>query len=135
MALLPTQPATLVAGNSGGLDPSISDLVYDNYLGEARSSSFDVSETLKRLPDNPCRFVMLSNWNAADDTALSYSGLSGDSLYENAGDEIYYGFFGVIAHQLYPTQTTGLLPVKNTNMISVRTRPGETRKLFFTWFY
>jgi hypothetical protein len=131
----PIARKAFIGGGSGGLDPALSDFLTDGYLGEARSSSFEVTQDLKRLPDNPCRFVMLSNWNAGDDVALSYSTLSGDNLYENAGDEIYYGFAGTLAAQLFPSQSTGLLPVKNTNLISVRTRNGEVRKLFYTWFY
>ncbi len=129
----PRAKKAFIDGQGGGV--AVGDLLQDDYLGEARSSSFDVTEALRRLPDNPCRFVMLCNWNTDDATALNYSALSGDSLYENAGFEILYGFNGVVAHQLFASQTTGLLPVKNTNLISVRTRAGVARKLFFTFFY
>lgn len=110
------------------------ELVAESYLGEARSSSVIATAELQRLPDNPCRFVMLCNWNTDDSTALNYSALSGDNLYENAGFEILYGFNGIVAHQLFASQSTGLLPVKNTNLISFRSRTAD-RALFYTWFY
>lgn len=108
----------------------------ENYLGQARSSSFDVSEVIRRLPDNPCKYVLLSNFNVDEETPLTYTALSADSLYENAGDEIYYGFAGVIAAQLFPSQNSGLLPVSNTNQICVRARPAIfQKKLWYTWFW
>ena len=107
----------------------------DNFYGNVEGGVFDVTEDLKRLPENKCKFVMLCNWNAADDTALTYTALSGDSLYENNGDEIYYGFAGVLVAQLFPSQNSGLLPLNNTNQICVRTRPGNTLKLWYACFW
>ena len=108
----------------------------EDFLGKARSSSFDVAADLRRLPDNPCKFVLLANFNVDEETPLTYTALSADSLYENAGDEIYYGFDGVIAAQLFPSQNSGLLPVNNTNQICLRARPGVgQKKLWYTWFY
>lgn len=108
----------------------------DNYFGNAQSGVADVSSSLQRLPHNPCRFVMLSNWNATPDAALSYTALSGDSLYENAGDEIYYGFGRVVTAQLFPSQNSGLLPVNNTDQICFFNKAGSaTSKLYYTWFW
>ncbi len=39
----------------------------DNFYGNVEGGVFDVTEDLKRLPENKCKFVMLCNWNAADD--------------------------------------------------------------------
>ena len=103
--------------------------------GEVFAGSVEVTEAGVVLPNNPCRYAMLCNWNTDTAPALSYSALSGDGLYENAGFEFLYGFNGVYIAQLFPSQNTGLLPVKNTNLICARTRPGQTRTLFFAWFY
>lgn len=78
---------------------------------------------------------MLSNWNASVNIAQTYDALSGDDLYENAGFEIYYGFRGVIAHQLFPSQSSPFLPVSNTNLITVKVREAAAdRYLWFSWF-
>lgn len=107
----------------------------DGAIGEAYSSSFLCSMALRRLPSNPCKFVLLSNWNASVDIVQSYDALSADDLYENAGFEIYYGFRGVIAHQLFPSQSSPFLPVSNTDQISVKVRQGAAdRYVWFSWF-
>lgn len=115
----------------GGIDaPRI-----DDSIGDAFSSSFLCTGQLQRLPSNPCRLVLLSNWNVSVDVAQTYDALSTDDLYENAGFEIYYGFRGVIAHQLFPSQSSPFLPVNNTDQISVRVREGAAdRHVWFSWF-
>lgn len=103
--------------------------------GEVFASSETVTENGIVLPPNPCRYVMLVNWNTDIATALNYTALSANALYEDSGFELMYGFNGVYAAQLFPSQNSGLLPVNNTNKICVRTRAGVTRQLFYAWFY
>lgn len=131
--MIPTPRAkdTFVRSNQGDLS-----FYLENYFGNAQSGVADVTETLQRLPSNPCRFVLLANWNATDDVALSYTALSGDTLYENAGDEIYYGFGRIVTCQLFPSQNSGLLPVNNTDLICFFNKNGSaTSKLYYTWFW
>lgn len=110
--------------------------VNDAMLGEGRSSSFLCTAELQRLPSNPCRLVLLSNWNSTvDSTAPAYDALSADDLYENAGLEIYYGFNGIAAHQLFASQMSPFLPISNTDQISVKVRTGTPdRYVWFSWF-
>jgi len=106
-----------------------------DYFGIARGGSVDATEAIKRLPDNPCKYVMLANWNTTAGSAQAYQALSADSLYENAGYEIYYGFEQSLILQLFPSQNSGLLPVNNTNQICFKARPAATVKLWYAWFY
>ena len=119
------------------LDPANAESIalWADMRGEVFGSSVEVDENGVVLPNNPCRYVMLMNWNSDESSSLTYLPVSADGLYENTNSEFYYGFRGVYVAQLYPSQSSGLLPVRNTNLICVRTRPGITRRLFFAWFY
>lgn len=130
----PSSPSSLL--NIGVLpQPRDASFLNGDLSGEVFAGSIDVTEAGIVLPNNPCRYAMLCNWNTNTAPALEYAALSTEGLYENSGFEFLYGFNGVYVAQLFPSQTSGLLPVKNTNLICVRTRPGKTRTLFFAWFY
>ncbi len=78
-----------------------------------------------------CRAVVLSNWNVADDIQGTKNTPS-DKTPDESGSEIFYGFGGIPTHQLFPSQTTGLIPCQNLGEIFVKTKPGKIRKVFFT---
>lgn len=108
---------------------------FDDFEGKAGGSSLFVPlGRMVRLPDQPCRFVMLSHFNVLNNAAYSFRTVSGDSLYENAGEEIYYGFHGILTGQLFPSQNTGLLPVSNLNQICLQGRPGVEATIWYSWF-
>jgi hypothetical protein len=133
MAAPPSPPPSL---NVGVLpQPKDASFLNGDLRGEVFAGSVEVTAAGVVLPNNPCRYVMLCNWNTNTAPALNYSALSFDGLYENSGLEFLYGFNGAYVAQLFPSQNSGLLPVKNTNLICVRTRPGQTRTLFYAWFY
>lgn len=97
------------------------------------SRVIDVTDKGRKLGDirENCKFVKLSNWNADDDLAQT----ANTALVETSGNEIFYGFDGVLAHQLFPARETEFLPCENLSQINVKTRDGVSRKLFFTFFY
>ena len=125
----------------GGMNPllggprSSNAFVSTDLKGEVFAGSIEVDQSGVTLPDNRCRYVMLVNWNASSGSDLTYTPVSANGLYEDTDSEFYYGFKGIYVAQLYPSQNSGLLPVRNTNLICVRTRPAITRKLFFAWFF
>jgi len=105
-----------------------------DYLGIAEGGSLGVGDAIIRLPDNPCRFVMLANWNTTVGSAQTFQALSLNNLYEDSGFEIYYGFGKTLVAQLFPSQNSGLLPVNNTNQICVKARPAAAVQLWYAWF-
>ena len=109
----------------------------DNFQGYAAGSSILVpAGKIIRLPDQTCRYAMLSNWNVINNAStFAFRSVSGDQMYENAGDEVYFGFNGVLVAQLFPSQSTGLLPVNNLKQICLRSRPGEDITVWYAWFY
>lgn len=89
----------------------------NDYKGEARSGSILVaSGATVRLPEADCKFVQISRWNATDDELFT----TGGSSILDTDDEIYYGFDGILAHQLFVSQITDLIPVNNLRQIVVR---------------
>jgi len=88
-----------------------------NFKGEARSASVVIpaGKTIN-LPDQPCKAVMLSRWNASDDEQFTVVGPD----FLDTDNEVYYGFGGEIAHQLFISQTTDLLPVNNLRQVTIR---------------
>lgn len=137
MAAHPSTPQMPFAGqNPAGVSPHLFNYL-ENYQGKVDGGQIDVTEGGVRLPPRPCKFVMLANWNVnqADTATLAFYAVSGDGLYENSGREVYYGFGGIYIAQLFPTANSGLLPVKNTSQICLRSRPGATIPIWYAWFY
>jgi len=105
------------------------------FKGVARSSSirFEAGGVarLVNLPDQPCRAVKLSRWNASDDE--NFTVIGPDFL--DTDNEIYYGFGGEIAHQLFISQGTELLPVNNLNQVTIRV-PAKVGAcvVHYSWF-
>lgn len=101
-------------------------------FGTGSSSSILVDADGVRLPNQPARYLILSNWNVQNDPAMTIKGGAG-SLLEELGEEVYWGFNGVYAHQLFPSQTTGLIPVNNLQQICLRTRTGDSITVWYSW--
>jgi hypothetical protein len=120
-------------GNASVLSPT--EFYLSGFEGRAAASSILVNEVGSRLPYQPCRYALLSNWNVQNDPTLAYKSLSGSGLYEDAGFEIYYGFGGVYCVQLFPSQNSGLLPISNLDQICVRSRAGSSVQLWYAWFW
>jgi hypothetical protein len=104
----------------------------DGFKGHSAAGQIEmiVGKTI-RLPDNPCKFVMLSHWNTTEDPEPDIV-IGGEDA--NSGYEIYYGFNGVLHAQLFATDSSPLLPVNNTNQICVRPRTA-TPFLYYAWFW
>ena len=90
--------------------------------GKAHSEYVDVTELGVELPDRPCLFVKLENWDLLEDFATAQPA------------DIYWGHEGRFAHKLAAGGNSELLPVANTNTIIARTKAGQTARLYFTWF-
>lgn len=111
-------------------------LTMRNYLdgleGNARSGSIRIAAgSVVTLPDQPCKFVMLSRWNASDDEAFTVVGPD----FLDTDDEMYYGFSGQIAHQLFISQATPLLPVNNLKQVTIRVpQKGQPCVVHYSWF-
>jgi len=82
---------------------------------------------------------MISNWTTNDAPANNLTipnpGGSNNLAAEYQGSEIYYGYDKTFAHQLFAGRDTQFLPCQNLGQISVRARQGQTRKIFFTYFF
>lgn len=109
------------------------ELLIEGVKGVGRSSSILVVEGGVRLPDEDCRLVKLANWNAANDESFAFKAAPG--LIEESGDEVYWGFAGIYAHQLFTSRETDWIPVNNLNQISLRSRPGETVHVWYSWIF
>jgi hypothetical protein len=108
-------------------------------LSNSGSVSLPVDKTI-RLPDQPCKFVMLSNFTVLDDMDNTAKPDAGDPLtvIDNQ-QEIYYGFTsgagGRLVAQLFVGQSTELLPVNDCNQIIVRSRHGNAGVIYYAWFW
>jgi hypothetical protein len=96
------------------------------------SSSIAVDEDGVTLPNIKARYVMLSNWNVENKALMTKKTLAEP---EQAGDEIYYGFNGTPAHQLFQSQTTAMIPVNNLSDVFLRARPGAVVQVWFSYWY
>lgn len=97
---------------------------YDGYQGIGHSSAFQITGTdgKKKLPEHKCKFVRLHRWAVGDDQNFSLvNGIMTDTraILESGNDEIYYGLDNGICGQLFPGRSTDLIPVNNTNQITV----------------
>lgn len=108
-----------------------------DFQGISDAGSLNVAaDVTVRLPNQPCKLVMLSNWTVADEPTFSPKGTAAFSLPDDADDasEMYYGFNGRIIAQLFAGQSTQLIPVANLNQICVRSTPGSSGVIWYAWF-
>lgn len=106
------------------------------------SSAVKVDERGVSLPNRPARFVMMSNWNVENNSNFTYkSGTESagsravtEAAYGGAGAEVLWGFRGTYAHQLFAGQTTILIPITNLEDICLRTRPGQSVTIWYSFF-
>jgi hypothetical protein len=108
-----------------------------DFQGRTGASSIAIpADKLVRLPDQPCKFALLSNWSTEDTPLLPEKSDAGvpESDLDNL-QELYYGFNGRLVAQLLDGRSTELLPVANLSQICVRTRPGQSGTLYFAWFW
>src|SRR4051812_43627327 len=81
----------------------------------------DATDKPARLTDDQeCDFVMLSVWNTEDDGADSPKPTDLNNLYDESREEVYWGFSSICVHQLFPKETTRLIPVQNAKDIFIR---------------
>lgn len=109
-----------------------------NYEGNSDASDIKIAaDKTVRLPDRPCKFVMLSNWTVSDVPTFPPKGAAAFSLPHDAdtATEVYYGFNGRITAQLFAGQSTVLLPVSNLSQICVRSTPGMSGVVWYAWFW
>jgi hypothetical protein len=97
------------------------------------SSSIKVIDSGVALPNRPARFVMLSNWNVENRELFTKK--STGATIEAANEEVYWGFHGVYAHQLFQSQTTPLIPVVNLSDIRIRSRAYSVIYVWYSYFY
>jgi len=100
-------------------------------IGVGQSSSILVTEAGVRLPVQEARYVLLSNWNVQNNAAFTRKAAS--DIMEALEDEVYWGFNGVYAHQLFPGRTTELIPVNDLSQICLRSRPSESITIWYSW--
>lgn len=67
-----------------------------------------------------CDFVILSVANTRDTTTDAEVPRDAEFTYDTAEEEIYWGFENVCAHQIFPKETTRMIPVRNARDISIR---------------
>jgi hypothetical protein len=92
-----------------------------------------VSPESQKLDPKDADFIMLSNNNSVDDGVDSKT-IPVTLSYDTSDLEIYFGFAENPQHQLFPTQTTQLIPISNASDISVRCVEGKTRVLSYSLF-
>jgi hypothetical protein len=83
-----------------------------------------------------CDFIILSVANTKDNTQDTEIVRDIEGEFFGSREEIYWGFENVCAHQLFPMQTTFLIPVKNARDISVRNsqNKGQSTRVSFSCF-
>ena len=85
----------------------------------------------------PCDFVMLSVSNTADDPSESFAPRDPESGYDETKQEVYWGFDAVCVHQLFPKDSTDLIPVSDVQDIFVRhstKKGGPPQRIGFSCF-
>lgn len=103
-------------------------------LGDAFCQGLQLSGlgTIDTLPDIKCKFAMIGQWTVGPDPARTVkTGASAATQGSgSAGVEIYWGFRGTLAFQLFTGQRTELLPVNNLKQISV----SGNGVIYYAWF-
>lgn len=113
--------------------------LYDDYSltevkGLAQSQGFAMSGlgTIDTLPDIDCKFAVIGQWTVGSDPARTVkTGASAATEGSgSAGVEVYWGFNGVLAFQLFTGQRTELLPINNLQQLCV----SGNGVLYYAWF-
>lgn len=106
----------------------------DGYEGTGQADSILVeSNTTVRLPYRPCRFVQIFLWNTTNDESFALKSAPAAIASENS-EELYWGFGGVLVGQLFTGDKTDLIPVSNTNQITIRKPKGTDTQVYFAWY-
>jgi hypothetical protein len=95
-------------------------------VGEADGGSIDVDERGVRLPDVEALLLRLDNWSVKPEPAdLSAANTTA----------VIYGFYGQLLHFLRADSATEYLivPGRNLRNVILRTKPGETVTIFYSW--
>jgi hypothetical protein len=102
------------------------------------SSAVEVTANGVRLPDIPAIAAMLSNWNVENaaemNLRLGALGIGSFSPDRETQLEVYWGFGGVYAHQLFPGDSSPIVPVTNLKDICLRARPDQTVTIWFSYW-
>ncbi len=93
------------------------------------SDSITVTDKGFTFDSQTARFIKLSNWNVQNDSA--YTPLA-DTEFQT-GHEIYWGFGGKYAHQLFPGKESDWIPILDLANISLRAHPGATITIFYSY--
>jgi hypothetical protein len=115
---------------------NVSKNYFEGFEGKAAGGSKNIpADKIIRLPDQPCRFAVLSNWSTDDTPIMAEKSDAGvpESDLDNM-QEIYYGFGGQLIAQLFVGQSSEMFPVSNLNQICIRARPGQSARVYFAWF-
>lgn len=86
------------------------------------SGAMDVTDAGVRLPDEPARFVKLENWPVKNDLVTPNE------------IDVVWGYHGLYTHWIRYGGNSELIPVNNCSNISLRTRPGESVTVYFSWY-
>lgn len=92
------------------------------------------NSNLVTLPDQPCKFAMLSQWTVGvDNSRTAKTGATASTKGSgSAGVEIYWGFNGKLFGQLFTGERTEMLPINNLNQLCASGTSGAI--LFYAWF-
>lgn len=108
--------------------------------------------TTVRLIDAPCVAIQIHNWTTNDGTvtaagAVATTGVAGATQGTAAmgaattnpsssptGTEIYYGFNGKLANQVFAGYSSEILPVDNLNRITLRPGLAGGRSVYYTYW-
>jgi hypothetical protein len=113
----------------------------DEFQGIPRGESFscDADKTV-RLPNVPCRFAKLANWNQTTDADTNFTHLVNVDtiLPEGLNADLYWGFVGEqggdLQFQLFAGRDTEIFPIDNLSRIIFRARPAQAGRLYVAWW-
>lgn len=101
---------------------------------EPFSSSVLITADGVRLPKVPAVAFMLSHWNVENEPTFTLKASAGGSLASDDLNEIYWGFKGVYAHQLFVSAETRIIPCTNLQDVCLRSRAGQTPVVWFSYW-
>lgn len=91
---------------------------------ETLPGSIDVDDQGVKLPDDEALYVVMENWHVLP---------TGAALDQPNATEVLFGYRGQYVHWLRPGGTTDKLYVRSLEEISLKTRPGETATIFYSY--
>ena len=98
--------------------------MWDQLEGVALADSIEVTEKGITLPKEAARLVKLENWDVLPDTTLT----AGNNV------DVLWGYKGIYSHWLRAGGNTELLPISNLSDICLRTRPGQSVTIFYSFY-